>query len=93
MKIYEESCRNVKDYPYHHDELAELLVGRGRYEEAADLLLQGMDMTEDRMYGMEVLTKFPENEKRRLINEINLRASIHPERDYWDEYLELLTEP
>lgn len=90
IEVYRAACAAVKDYPRHHVLLAELLMKKGQYDEAAQVMLQAIDKVDWPIIDSYVLANFPKKQKAYLRKEIKKRAEKYPERYYWDNYLKEL---
>lgn len=91
IAVYKESIKNVKDYPYHHDELAEILIYvKEDYDLAAEVLLASFDMADEFVFGAYSLGSFPEAHKQYLREELTKRKKANPDKEYWQEYLDEL---
>jgi len=89
----EEYCRKCiaaeLDYPHHYDILCELLLKKGKVYEARDILWQAFMKCDDYYFqGMSAVMRFPEEYQQWFINQIRAQAKAHPDRPYWQKYLE-----
>lgn len=47
IAVYRQCVANVKEYPYNHNELAKLLILKGQYAEAAEVMRQALAIEEN----------------------------------------------
>lgn len=90
IEVYKLSCSTLTDFPYHHTDLAGLLIEKGCYDEAAEIMLKGIDMVNETIPWYNVLSKFPAKQREYLTSEIEKRLSRHPERTFYNDYLDSL---
>lgn len=90
IEVYKSSCSTLTDFPYHHTALAQLLIEKGQYDEAAEIMLKGIDMANETIPWYNVLSDFPPKQREYLTSEIKNRLARHPERTFYNDYLDAL---
>ncbi len=90
IKVYQTSINTICEYPYHHSDLAELLIKKGQANEAAKVILLGIDMVDECIANHYVLRRFPSEQKEYLRQEIEKRAVAQPDKMYWSTYLDCI---
>lgn len=92
IDVYRRSVANIKEYPYHHDDLARLLIKKGEFDEAAEVLLSGMEMAKEEMSNYSSIYDLPAKQKDYLKKQIEKRSKENPTEGYWIQYLNALQE-
>ncbi|MDE5633158.1 MAG: tetratricopeptide repeat protein, partial [Muribaculaceae bacterium] len=90
IEVYRACCVAVTEYPYHHNRLASLLINKGDFDQAAAVMLRGMDMVDELIADYGSLSEFPEPQRTFLLEEVEKRAAANPSCEYWNVYLNLL---
>lgn len=63
ITVYRQCVDKVKEYPYNHNELAKLLILKGRYCEAAEVMRQALVITGNNLLDADAL-EFLRREQR-----------------------------
>lgn len=60
IAVYRQCAAQVKEYPYNHNDLAKLLILKGRYDEAAEVMRQALVMTGNNLLDASALDFIPQ---------------------------------